>query len=423
MPPLGILYISSFLESKGITADVIDYHVSDIDWSVAKDYDLIGFSVNCSNITNTLNMARSIKQDYGKEIIVGGPQVTSDPESFLSKEYIDGAVIGEGEYTLYEYVENRKIVNGLYLKDRNKKIIFGGIRPFIEDLDSLPFPAFDKIDIKKYTVPIKKRKPASPIFTSRGCPFNCIFCFHSLGYSFRPRSVKNVIDEIEWQANNFGVKEFCIEDDNVSLNMDRAKEIFKGIIDKGLDVVFQLYNGIRMDKVDEELLRLMKKAKLWLMNVSPESGDPETLRLMKKGFDKETVRRVVRMSKDMGFFTYSNFMIGFPWETEGHIRRTIDFAEELDTDITGFSRVVAFPNTELYNMCNLSYKMERDIGLFYSEPEFNISKLSTPQINRLISEAYRRCYFKPRKMIGLLKKLRLKTMCSLVKYSLITNSI
>lgn len=423
MPPLGILYISSFLESKGIVADVIDCNVSDIDYSIANDYDFICFSVNCGNITNTLNMAKCIKEKYGKEIIVGGPQATSEPDFFLDKKYIDGVVIGEGEYTLYEYIKNKKLVKGIYLKDRNKKIIFEGGRPFIKDLDSLPFPAFNKIDITKYAVPIKKKKPISTILTSRGCPFNCIFCFHALGYRFRPRSAQNVVDEMEWQINNFGVREFCLGDDNISLDMDRAKKIFKGIIDKKFKAVLQLYNGIRADKIDEELLILMKKAKLWLMNVSPESGDLESIRLMKKEFDKEIVKKVIKMSKAMGFFTYSNFMVGFPWETEEHIRKTIDFAVELDTDITGFSRVTAFPGTKLYEMCKLDYKMDKDIGLFYSEPKFNISKLSNSRINKLIKEAYRRCYFRPSKIFRILKNLRLRDVYALVKYSLSTKSI
>lgn len=423
MPPLGILYISSFLESKDIATDVIDYNISEADYSITDNYDLVGFSVNCGNIINTLNMAKYVKENYKKEIIVGGPQVTSDPEFFLAKECIDGAVVGEGEHTLYEYMKYRKLVQGLYLKNGNKKIVFGGERPPIKDLDSLPFPAFDKVDIKKYNIPIKKRKPTSTIITSRGCPFSCIFCFHSLGYLFRSRSSKNVIDEIQWQTKNLGVKEICIQDDNISLDIGRAKKIFNDIADVNADVLFQLYNGIRADMVDEELLRSMKRAKLWLMNVSPETGDAESAQLMKKEFDKETVKRIVNMSKDMGFFTYSNFMIGFPWETESHIKKTIDFAAELDTDMVQFARVIAFPKTELYEMCKLKYRIEKDIGLFYSEPEFNISKLNNSTINKLIKEAYRKFYFKPQKLLRILLNLRWGDIYSLAKYSLVTKSV
>ena len=225
LPPLGILYISSFLESKGIATDVVDYNVSEVDYSVIEKYDLIGFSVNCGNVTNTLKMARIVKEKYGKDIIVGGPQVTSDPDLFLEKEFIDGAVVGEGEYTLYEYIKNRKGVKGIYVKDEKEKIIFGGTRPPIKDMDSLPFPAFDKIDLGKYKVTFKKKKATSTIATSRGCPFGCIFCFHSLGSSFRARSAENVVKEIEWQIKNFGVEEICIQDDNISLYLGACPKI------------------------------------------------------------------------------------------------------------------------------------------------------------------------------------------------------
>lgn len=420
LPPLGILYISSFLESKGMITKVIDYNVSNNHYSVVYDYDLICFSVNCGNITNTLNMARAVKEKYNKEIIVGGPQVTSDPEFFINKEYIDGAVVGEGEHTLYEYIKNRKSVQGIYLKDRDKKIIFGGERPYIKDLDALPFPAFDKIDIKKYNLASRKRKPTSVITTSRGCPFNCIFCFHSIGYLYRKRSVKNIIEEIEWQVNNFGVREICFLDDNISLDIDRAKKIFNAIIDRDIDVVFQLFNGISADRVDEELLRSMKKAKVWYISIAPESGNSESIRLLRKGFDNEAVKRVVKMSKDMGFFTYSNFLIGLPWETEEDIRKTIDFAAELDTDLGQFARITAFPKTELYSMCNLNYKIDRDIGLFYGDSQLNISKLSDAKLDKLAKEAYRRCYLKPKKAMRLLKTLTWRGVYLLIKYSITT---
>ncbi len=423
MPPLGVLYMASFLESKGIRADVIDYNVSNTDYSVANNYDLLCFSVNCGNITNTLKMAEHVKKHYNKKILVGGPQVTSDPDFFLNKEYIDGAMIGEGEITFYEYIKKGELVSGMYLKDKNGKAVFGGTRPLIKDLDTLPFPALEKIDIKKYNIPIKKKRFTSSILTSRGCPFSCIFCFHPFGRSFRARSAKNVVDEIEWQVKKFGVKEICIQDDNVTLDINRAKDIFKGIIEKNLPVTFQLYGGVRVDRVDEELLELMKKANVWLMNVSPESGDPESINLMKKGFSKEAVREIVKKSKDLGFFIYSNFMVGFPWETEEQIKRTSNFALELDVDMAQFTRVVAFPNTELYDMCNLNYKIEGDIGLFYNDPKFNISKLGDDKISELIKEAYKKFYFRPKIIVNILKKLRWVDIYRLFRYSINTKSL
>lgn len=423
MPPLGILYISSFLESRGITAEVIDCNISDIEDSVVRDYDVVGFSVNCGNITNTLAMAKRVKSVYGKEVIVGGPQVTSDPDFFLRQEYIDGAVIGEGEHTLYEYIKEGTAVKGLYLKGSDGKVAFGGDRPFIKELGSLPFPALRKVNLRRYSTPMKRKMPISAVVTSRGCPFGCIFCFHALGYPFRSRNAEDVVNEIEWQVKDLGVGEICILDDNLTLDIARAKEIFSGIIERKINVSFQLYNGIRVDRVDEELMKLMKKAGVWYMNISPESGDPDTVKRIDKGFDRELAKKVVDASKRLGLFTYASFMIGFPWETEEHIRRTIDFAVELDTDVAQFARVIAFPNTKLYDMCQLDYKIEGDIGLFYNDPKFSISLLSESEINGLIKSAYRKFYFSPKRALRLLRKLRWADLFSMFRYSLTTESI
>ena len=193
--------------------------------------------------------------------------------------------------------------------------------------------------------------------------------------------------------------------------------------EKEIDILFQLYNGIRVDKIDEELLMKMKKAGMWLMNISPELGYDEGLRKIKKNFTLETVKRSMKMSKDFGFFTYSNYMIGFPWEGKEEIEKTINFAVELDADMNQFARVLAFPNTELYEMVGLEGDMEEDSGLFFSDEKYNISKLSTEELNDYIKKAYRKCYFKPRKMWKILRNLRIEDIYALARYSLLTGSV
>jgi len=421
MPPLGVLYMSSYLTSKGIDNDVVDCNVDSLNKDI-NDYDLVALSVNCGNITNTIRTARKIKKEFGKTIIVGGAQATSNPRFFLKQDFIDGVVKGEGEITLHEYIKEGKVVDGLYLK-KDGKIFYKKDREWNKDLDSLPFPALDKVDLKKYNVPIKKKKPASTIVTSRGCPYQCIFCFHPNGYVWRPRSAENVVKEIEWQIEKFVIKEMCIQDDNLSLDLVRAKKIFDLVKEKGIDINFQLYNGIRVDKLDEELMKKMKDNGMWLMNISPEVGYEEGLRKIKKNFSLDSVRKAMKMSKDFGFFTYSNYMIGFPWEGREEIEKTINFAVELDADMNQFARVLPFPNTELFEMVGLKDDMEEDSGLFFSDDKYNISKLSSLEMNEYIKKAYRKCYFKPRKMWKILRNLRFEDIYALGKYSLLTGSV
>lgn len=228
-----------------------------------------------SNIENTLKTIQKIKWEYpGKRIIVGGPHVNSNPSFFTEHELIDLVSVGEGEYTMLELMEKMSPlgVRGLYYKDENNKTVFNGERDRIRNLDELPFPDLNLVDYKKYDVIIKQKKYISSIMTTRGCPFSCTFCFHSIGKQWASRSPENVVDEIEYQVKEFGIKEICIFDDNFTMNVERAKKICRLIIDRKIKIILQFTNGIRVDRVDKELLQLLKDAGLWLVAVAPESG-------------------------------------------------------------------------------------------------------------------------------------------------------
>lgn len=423
LPPLGILYIVSFLESKGIEADVVDCNVDKLQYSMVGKYDVVGFSVHSANVNRSLATAEKIKRDFPDiKIIFGGPNILSDPEYFIKKDFIDVVVDGEGESTVYEYLtRDVRGVKGLYFKD-NGKIVFTGKRPWRVNLDELPFPSLNKVDISRYNVPLKKKKPISSIITSRGCPFGCIYCFHSLGTKWRYRSAENTVDEIEWQVNRLGVREICVEDDNMSLNIKRAEKIYDLIIQRNINVKIQLHNGVRADKLNVGLVRKMKKAGVWLFSVAPESGNPETLIKVNKGLKLEFINKAVKWAKQNGLYTYSFFMIGFPWETKEDIETTIKYAKELDTDFTQFSRVIPFKNTILYGMYDIkNYDFEKDQGLFYDVSK--CSKVDEREMNRLIKKAYRSCFLKPRVIYKLLTNISLKDVFLLLKYSFITGSV
>lgn len=429
LPPLGILGIASYLESKGIQTDVIDNNIQKVDYFDVEKYDTVGFSVHCANVSKTLKSIENIKKNFpDKKIIVGGPHILIDPENYIKNENIDAVIVGEGELAVYDYIKNKgnSKHTGLYLKNSDGEIKFNGMGKWITDLDSLPFPALDKVDIKKYDVPLKQKKPISNIMSSRGCPFSCIFCFHSLGKVWRARSAKNFVDEVEWQVNNFGVKEICIFDDNFTLDIKRVNDICDGIIERGINVKFQFTNGVRVDRVNKELLIKLKKAGVWLMGIAPESGNLESLEKMKKQFDLKRVEDVAKWCKEIGLFTHSYFMVGFPWESREHIEQTIDFARKLDTDVTQFSRVIPFPKTELYDMIgkeNINVDYTKDVGLFYGNVKHKVQGLSEEEIQRLIKKGYRQAFLRPKKMINLLIKLHWIDLFKLAKYSFISDSM
>ncbi len=421
-PPLGILSISSYLSSKGIENKVVDCCVENLDSSNIKDYDVLGFSVNKSNAPNSLHCAAQIKKDFPqKKIVFGGPQCTEDPGYFIEKGFIDATVSGEGEETLYEYLtkEDPRQVKGLYLKGKNGETIFTGEREYIDNLDTLPFPALDKIDIRKYWFIPKRAMPTSSIVTSRGCPYNCTFCFHSLGYKWRARSAENVVDEIEWQVKSLKVKEICILDDNFSLDRIRVERICDLIIKRRIKVNVQLSTGVRVDKVDKELLIKLKEAGIYMVSIAPESGNTETKKRIKKNFDADKMKELVDCCKKLGLRTFAFFIIGFPWEDRKEIEKTIEFAIELDTDFVKFTRFVLTPSIPIWNEirdANTAINLDpgAEQSYFYGGSIF---------VRKLMRTAYRRFYLRPQKVLRLLKIMRPDDVLSLTKYALNTRNI
>lgn len=421
-PPLGILSISSYLSSKGIENKVVDCCIENLGGSDIKNYDILGFSVNKSNVTNSLHCAARIKKEFPqKKIVFGGPQCTEDPGYFIEKEFIDIAIIGEGEETFYEYLtkEELKEVKGLYFKDKKGQIVFTGNREYMDNLDALPFPALDKIDIRRYGYIPKRALPTSSIVTSRGCPYNCTFCFHSLGYKWRPRSAENVVDEIEWQVKTLKVKEICILDDNFSLDRMRMEKICDLIIKRRIKVLFQLATGIRVDAVDKELLLKLKEAGIYLVSIAPESGNIETRKRIKKNFDSNKMRELVTCCKELGLRTFAFFIIGFPWEDRKEIEKTIKFAIELDTDFVKFTRFVLTPSIPIWHeIYGSDTKDNVDSGIeqsyFYGGSIF---------VQKIMRTAYRRFYLRPQKILRLLKITRLDDLLSLTKYAFNTRNM
>ncbi len=421
-PPLGVLSISSYLSSKGIENRVVDCFIENFGNSDIKDYDVLGFSVNISNVTNSLHCAAEIKRKFPqKQIVFGGPQCTEYPRYFIEKDFIDVAIIGEGEETFYEYLtkEESMEVKGLYFKDKKGQIVFTGDREHIDDLDTLPFPALDKIDIRRYNYIPKRALPTSSIVTSRGCPYNCTFCFHSLGYKWRARSAENVVDEIEWQVKTLKVKEICILDDNFSLDRMRVEKICDLIIKRRIKVNFQLSTGIRVDTLDKELLLKLKEAGVYLVSIAPESANIETKKRIKKNFDPNKMKELVNFCKKLRLRTFAFFIIGFPWEDGKEIDKTIKFAIELDTDFVKFTRFVLSPSIPIWHeiygpkmINNIDFGIEQ--SFFYGGSVF---------VQKIMRSAYRKFYLRPQKILRLLKITRLDDLLSLAKYAFDTRNI
>ncbi len=427
LPPLGILSVAAFLESKGIPTDVVDCHVTSYMPDFGK-YSTICFSTNIANVQNTADYIRIVRESGGRQkILIGGPQNIRRGEYWITEHGADAVFIGEAEHSMYEYLasEDATLVKGIILK-KDGKAIYTGDRPLFMGLDELPFPALDKVPIRKYNTPIKKAFPVSSIATSRGCPAKCTFCYAREGV-WRQRSAKNVVDEIDWQVNKLGVRELWIADDNFTLNRQRAWDICEEILRRGIKVSMQCKNGIRVDKVDRELLAKMKEAGMWLVAVAPETGSQESLDRMRKGFTLETVRQAVKWCKEIGMKTFALYIFGLPWETKEDMEKTIEFSKELDTDFVQYSRFTPMDGTPLYEEVKaqgmLLENEFQDMGIHSGTVNYMPKLVSREEMSRLYKQAFRSYYLRPGKMWNILRTLTPRDIYYNVKYTLASGSM
>lgn len=295
-------------------------------------------------------------------VILGGVYCSLMPEHAMANPAIDYCILGEGEVALgklLRYLDRNAVpdgLEGLAYRDGGQLVIKPQ-REFIKDLDALPLPAFDKVDFRKYCFAEEKfsfsdtrdASPVAKIYTSRGCPAGCNFCAveHIAGQRFRHRSVPSVLDEIQFLIDTYGIREIVFYDDNLIYDAKRAKQLFRGMIERGFDIKFKPAN-IAVYRLDKELLDLMKEAGCTMLVFAVESGSNRVLReIMDKPLCVDHVPGIVAYAKELGFRCAALFVIGNPGETWDEIRQTIDFAEKLDV-YCHFSIATPLPKTRLH---------------------------------------------------------------------------
>jgi len=367
-PNVGLAYIAGYLRSKRrdcmlIDARFLGIKTDDLIRKVCEAQpSVVGFSAMTHQIEDVAVAAAKLRDVLNKDVlfVVGGSHATALPrETLLQYPVFDVAVVGEGEYTFYELVEafedQRSFadIKGIAWRDQDK-VKVNEPREFIKCLDSLPFPAWDFFPaLKMY-----------PVLSSRGCPFQCVFCMRALGNRVRKRSVKNVIEEIEWLVEKFGISFFGFCDETFTSDRKRVFDFARLMIEKGLSKKVKWRAGTRVDCVDLELLQKMKEAGCTAISFGIESGNQRVLENIKKGITLEKAIVAVRLAKEAGLKTATYFIIGHPFETEETIRDTVNFATKLNAGFVVFGIMVPYPGTVV---CEMAQKGEGNYKIISSD--------------------------------------------------------
>jgi len=442
-PHLGIAYLAAVSERRGDEVRVFDMDVEDVKLAdFVREYqpEIVGITSNTPQVKQGWRAAREIKSVLDALIVQGGPHVSALPEESAAREEIDIVARGEGEDTWIELcvmLERVKSGNPRFqtrdLLDSGNKILDGvlGItyqtadgkihhtpeRPAIEDLDTLPSPAYKYFKMERYTslqpaIDAIEMGKSYSIMTSRGCPYRCTFCSQSvMAEKWRPRSAANVIKEWRHLIEDLGAQEIGVLDDSANINRQRVHELCDLLIAEKLNRVPWIpINGIRANLADEDLLRHMKAAGCSRVAFGVETGDEAILKSIDKRVTHDQIRAAFKNAKKVGLETVGFFIIGLPGDNAETMEKTIRFACELDPLVANFSMLTPYPGTQVWEQVHrnggrMIVKDWEDYVFFESKARYEIGATTAELQERKWKEAYRRFYLRPHRIaMTLLRK-------------------
>jgi anaerobic magnesium-protoporphyrin IX monomethyl ester cyclase len=415
MPPLGLASIAAWLEAQGICVVIVDCfahpdsdrRIRDLLFSERPAW--IGFSCTTSGFLDGVRIAREAQALLpGIRAVFGGPHVSALKEKVLEGyPEVDFAVVGEGEETLAELIgggwEEPAKVAGIVWRDGDA-VRFTGYRGPGLELDSLPFPAYEKLNgfPQVYKLPIFNypKAPNTSCISSRGCPYACSYCDRSVfRRTFRYNSASYLYEHLAYLRERFGVRHVNFYDDQFTFHRGRVEEFCAKMIDRPLGMTFNC--AVRAEHVDAELLRTMKKAGCWMASLGIETGDPELLAQHRQNADLEMLADKIRTIKKAGIRVKGLLMMGLPGESEESIRRSMDYVFSLPVDDFNLSKFTPFPGSPLYETI-------RQQGTFDEDWEkmdcmhflFVPQGMTQERMEVLFTEFYKRHYTRPKVLLG-----------------------
>jgi len=429
-PPLGPLYLAASIRRRfgeRFALKLLDSGVQ-ANRRIAEEMerfrpDYVGLStLSCEDdlMHELAGVARSVRAETC--VIAGGPHSMVAGESILANPRIDYVVVGEGEETLaglLETLEDGRTPEGLpgVALRRNGEPAAAPPAPLIQDLDALPFPAWDLVDFDAYAKfpnwsGVQREKRHAPLLTSRGCPYGCYFCHNLFGKKIRTRSPEQVLAEMTLLRKEHGIREIHVVDDVFNYDPERAGEICDRIAQTGLGFHLSFPNGLRADIMTEDLIRRLRTAGTYRINYGFETASPRLQKMIGKNLDVPRAVETFRLTAASGILTGAYFMFGFPTQTREEILEDIRFAADSDLDAAYFFKATAYPGSRFHS----AVQGDRDGAgpVRYTDYHFYSTErshggLDPRELNGLMLLAQKRFYLRGRRLWRIFRKSSRKT--------------
>ena len=419
-PPIGLAYIAAVLEQNKIKVEILDANASNL--SVEEVVDrvkkaaptIVGVSILTPAHQYCVDIVRRLPDNI--ITVAGGNQSTAMPEELI-KQGFKVVVLGEGEYAMLEIAQGRELreIQGVVYAE-NGEIKITPPRPWL-DVNALPFPARHLLLGKGVNLPYKSANtqhfPWTGIFTSRGCPYNCYYCFKkTFGHAVRQRSVENVVAEIVHLKNSYNLKEIDIYDDLFNFDLDRAEKILDEIIERKLNLFIRCSNGLRVDKITLRFVEKLKKAGCNYIAFGIESGDQAVLDKIPKRVTIAQIKEAVKLTKQAGITTMGFFIFGLLGDTKASMQKTLKLAKELNLDLASFTIATPYPGTRLWETVKQNGKIfftswddyHHSTGkMMFTHPD---TAVSAKEVEAIYREAYFQFYFRPSFILKHISKIR-----------------
>ncbi|MDO8593091.1 MAG: radical SAM protein [bacterium] len=425
MPSLGLGYIASVLRTSGHEVKILHclkekFSFTDFsEYIKNNDFSVIGIQMFTFDITPVKKYLAIIKQlKPGAIAILGGPHPSGDPDGVL-KTFPDAdfAFRGEVEIGLPAFLReiikarpNFPSVPNLIWRNRDKI----EINPIevVDNLDEIPFPAWDLMDPRTYPEAphggFFKSFPTAPIIITRGCPMQCTFCSGKsvTTKKIRARSAENVIAEIKLLKEAYGANDFLIEDENFTLHRGLVYEFCHKLLEEKLNITWSCPSGVRLDTLDLDMLRLMEKSGCYSLSVGIEFGSQRIHDLTKKHLTIATIKAKIALLAQTGIKVTGFFMFGIPGETKAEMLETIKLAKELNIQRAQFNNFMPLPGSQLYDQLKQQGLDAIDYDHFFvHDVGFVPEGLTRREIKNLQRRAYLEFYLRPKILIGALNEI------------------